>query len=201
MLEGYIIDIAKKNELVEIQTQNFSKIRPKLKKLLSKYKVRLVHNIPAIKWLIKTDMRGNIILKRKSPKKGNVYYIFDELIYLVDIVSDPNFSLDIIITEEEEIRQSKRKGNETRKGFSIKDRKLIKILEKIEIDKIEDYLKIFPSGIKEPFSTKDVAGELNVSIYLAQEIVYFFKKTELIKCTGKRGNLLLYNKTSPQDDL
>lgn len=197
-LEGFIIDIIKKTELVEIQTKNFSGIKPKLKKLLVKHKVRLVHNIPSVKWLIRTDKSGNITSRRKSPKKGNMYHLFDELIYLIDIVPDPKFSLEIVITEEEEIRQDDGKGGWRRKGLSIKDRKLIRIIEKVKVNKLEDYFKIYPFSIKEPFSTRDVAGDLNISIYLAREIVYFFKNTGLIKCTGKKGNLLLFVKDNNQ---
>jgi hypothetical protein len=199
-LEGYIIDIIKKTGLVEIQTTNFSKIKPKLKKLLVKYRVKLVHNIPSIKWLIKTDASGNIISKRKSSKRGNLYHIFDELIYLIGIVSDPNFSLEILITEEEEIRKNDGRGSRRRRGVSIKDRKLVRILEKIRMNRIEDYLKILPGNIKEPFSTKDVARELKISIYLSQRIVYFLKNTKLIECTGKKGNLLFYVKNTTLDN-
>ncbi len=162
--------------------------------MLGKHKVRLVHNIPSVKWLIKTDEGGNIISKRKSTKKGNLYHIFDELIYLTDIVSDPKFALEIVITEEEEIRQDDGRGSWRRKGVSIKDRKLVRIIEKKKINKIDDYFKILPVKIKEPFSTMDIAGELKISIYLARKILYFYKKINLIKCTGKKGNLLLYKK-------
>jgi hypothetical protein len=193
-LEGYVIDIVKKTVLVEIQTKNFLKIKPKLKKLLIKHKVRLVHNIPSIKWIIKTDRNGNIISKRKSSKKGNLYHVFNELIYLVDIAPEPKFSLEIVITEEEEIRQDDGKGSWRRKGVSIKDRKLIGIIEKKKINKLEDYLKFLPDDLQVPFSTKDISKELKVSIYLARKIVYFYKKTKLIRCTGKIGNLLLYKK-------
>jgi hypothetical protein len=193
-LEGYVIDIIKRTGLVEIQTKNFLKIKPKLKKLLRKHKVRLVHNIPFIKWIIKTDDGGKVITKRKSSKKGNIYHLFDELIYLIDVVSDPNFSLEIVITEEEEFRQDDGKGSWRRKGVSIKDRKLVGIIEKKKFNKPGDYLKILPRGIKEPFSTKDIAGELRISINLARKILYFYKAVKLINCTGKNGNLLLYNK-------
>jgi hypothetical protein len=164
--------------------------------LLVKYRVKLVHNIPSIKWLIKTDKSGNIISKRKSSKNENLYNLFDELIYLIDVVSDPKFSFEIVMTEEEEIRQNDGKGSWRRKGLSIKDRKLVRIFEKNKFNKLKDYLKILPGNIKEPFSTKDISSELKISIYLAQKIVYFYKKSKLIKCTGKKGNLLLYVKTN-----
>jgi hypothetical protein len=107
---------------------------------------------------------------------------------------NPRFTLEIVFTEEEEIRQDDGRGSWRRKGISIKDRRLIRIIEKKKFNKKEDYLNILPDNIKEPFSTKDIGRELNVSIYLARKILYFYKNINIIKCTGKKGNLLLYKK-------
>jgi hypothetical protein len=109
-------------------------------------------------------------------------------------VLEPKFSLEIVITEEEEIRHDDGMGSWRRKGVSIKDRRLVKVIEKKKINNLEDYLKILPGNIREPFSTKDISSELKISIFLARKILYFYKKTNLIKCTGKNGNLLLYKK-------
>ncbi|MBN2040867.1 MAG: hypothetical protein JW864_12560 [Spirochaetes bacterium] len=193
-VEGYYIDIVKKSGLVEIQTKNFLKIKPKLKKLLESHKVRLVHNIPQIKWIVKIDENGDILSRRKSPAKGSFLQIFNELIYLTDIIFDPNFSLEIVITEEEEIRQDDGKGSWRRKGVSIKDRKLVKIIDKKKFLKKNDYQKILPENLPKPFSTKDISAELKISVYLARKVVYCFRKVKLIKLAGKKGNLLLYKR-------
>ncbi len=193
-IEGYIIDIVKRTGLVEIQTKNFSNIKTKLKKLLANNKIKLVHNIPEIKWLIKTDGNGSIVSKRKSTKKGSLLHIFNELIYITEIISHPYFTLEIVITEEEEIRQDDGKGSWRRKGVSIKDRKLLRIIEKRKFSKKKDYLKLLPDDLPEPFSTKDIAAELNITIYLARKILYCLKKIEVIKLADRRGNLLLYKR-------
>jgi hypothetical protein len=191
---GYFIDIVKKRCLIEIQTGNFLQIKPKLKKLLGTHKILLVHNIPQTKWLVKLDEKGDLISKRKSTKKGSVFYVFNELIYLLDIITDRNLSLEIIITEEEEIRTDDGKGSWRRKGVSIKDRKLISIVSKKKFSKVEDYLDILPEGMVEPFSSKSLAAELNISVVLSRKIIYFFKKIKAIRMTGKDGNMLLYKR-------
>jgi hypothetical protein len=196
VLDGYVIDIIKSNGLIEIQTKNFPNIRAKLKKLLCSNNITLVHNIPAIKWLIKMDAGGNVVSKRKSTKKGTLYHLFDELIYLTDIVTDPKFTLEIVITEEEETRQDDGRGSWRRKGVSIKDRRLIRILEKRKIATLKDYFTILPENLPEPFSTKDIAGKLKIRSALARKVVYFFKKTGLLQCVAKKGNLLLYKRVS-----
>ena len=192
-IDGYIIDVVKKTGLVEIQTKNFLKIKPKLKKLLVNHKIKLVHNIAAVKWLIKTDEQGNVLSKRKSSKKGNFYDIFNELIYIIDLIQNPEFTLEILVTEEEEIRCDDGKGSWRRKGVRIADRKLVGILEKKKMCGIDDYMKVLPL-VAEPFSTKDIAGELGIKVLLARKMLYFYKKLKLINCSGKKGNLLLYKR-------
>ena len=108
------------------------------------------------------------------------------MIYFTDIISHPNLSLEIVLTEEEETRQDDGKGSWRRKGVSIKDRRLIRIIEKIKMNEKVDFLRLLPDRIKEPFSTKDIANELNVSIYLARKILYSLKKIEVIEDVGKR---------------
>ena len=195
-VEGYIIDIVKRKGLVEIQTTNFAKIKPKLHKLLRKYKITLVYNIPAIKWIIMTDKNGNIVSIRRSPKRGHVFHLFEELIYLTDIIPNPNLSLEVVMTEEEEIRQDDGKGSWRRRGISIRDRKLVRIIERIKMNGKWDYIKILPEKIKEPFSTKDISNALSVSIYLSRKILFCLKKIKVIEDVGKKGNLILYKMAS-----
>ncbi|MBN1531711.1 MAG: hypothetical protein JXA20_03530 [Spirochaetes bacterium] len=193
VLDGYVIDIVKKTGLVEIQTGNFLRIKTKLHRLLRTHNVRLVHNIPSIKWIVTTDDAGNALSRRRSPKMGKAYHLFDELIYLAGIVPHPNFSLEIVMTEEEEIRRNDGRGSWRRKGKSIRDRRLVRILEKMKFNRPGDYLKILPRGMKQPFSSREVAAALGIGEDLARRILYFFRKAHLVEPAGKEGNLLLYS--------
>ena len=76
-VESYIVDVVGKDILIEIQTKNFSAISKKLKVLLKNHRVKLVHPIAEEKWLIYVDKEtGEILSKRKSPKKGTIYDLF-----------------------------------------------------------------------------------------------------------------------------
>ena len=44
-LAGYLIDIERGSELIEIQTGNFSALKPKLKAILDDHLVRVVHPV------------------------------------------------------------------------------------------------------------------------------------------------------------
>ena len=69
-VDGYIIDVVKSQELIEIQTGNFSALKTKLGNLLPVHRIRIVLPIPLEKFIILRDVDQNLISRRRSPKKG-----------------------------------------------------------------------------------------------------------------------------------
>ena len=105
-LEGYHIDLVREDLLIEIQTRNFYALRRKLPKLLEGHRLRLVHPIAVEKWLVRVAADGETeIGRRRSPKRGAFADIFDELVHVPTLLTHPNFSLDILLVREEEIRR------------------------------------------------------------------------------------------------
>ena len=87
-VENYIIDVVNDNELIEVQTRNFSQIREKLQKLLElNYSVTLVHPIYEEK-VFKTTI-GEKESIRTSPKKDNLLQMFNELVYITPPTDEP----------------------------------------------------------------------------------------------------------------
>ena len=78
-VDGYLIDIVRGDQLIEIQTGNFSAIKAKLEDLVRNHPVRLVHPIAQTKWIVRLDARGERISKRRSPRKGRLEDVFLEL--------------------------------------------------------------------------------------------------------------------------
>ena len=85
-VDKYIIDLVREDSLIEIQTKNFSAIGNKLIELIKFNKVRLVHPIAIEKYIITTDGESEVITRRKSPKKGKLVDLFDELIRIPDLM-------------------------------------------------------------------------------------------------------------------
>ena len=73
-INGFVADIFTGNEIIEIQTGNFDKMRSKLDKLLPDYPITIVYPIPGIKYLLWIDEEtGECSKPRKSTVKGSVY--------------------------------------------------------------------------------------------------------------------------------
>jgi len=81
-VDGFVIDIVRSDLLIEIQTRNFSGIKRKLQKLLDKHQIHLLHPIAQEKWIVRQTTDGELISRRKSPKRGRIEDIFNQLIYV-----------------------------------------------------------------------------------------------------------------------
>lgn len=193
--DGFIIDIVRGGLLIEIQTRSFSSLRGKLASLLVQNKVRLVHPIPIEKWIIRPGSDSNRPKKRKSPKRGQVEHLFNEMVYIPDLISHPNFSLEILLTTEEEYWENTGAGSWRRKGWQITGRRLLSIQETRLIASKEDYLALLPPGLPQPFTTLDLATQASIPRRLAQKMVYCLKRNKMIKDEGKIGRAYGYTIT------
>jgi hypothetical protein len=194
-VDEFIVDIVRDKLLIEIQTQNFSAIKPKLIKLLSNNQVRLVYPIAKLKWIVHLSGSGEVVRRRKSPKKGKVVDVFYELVHAPDLIKDRNFSLEVMLIEEEEVRCDNGKGSWRRRGISVKDRKLLNVFDRTVFEDSRDFLKFLPKELNEHFTNKVFASKLGISVRLAQKITYCLRKMGAISVAGKKRNELLFKVT------
>lgn len=191
--EGYIVDLLRGETLIEIQTGNFGAIAPKLRKLLKNHKVILVHPIAKEKWITRMDASFSKVLgRRKSPKRGEVIDIFDELVRMPGLIDNNNLILEVLLIKEEEIRCEDGKGSWRRRGISIRDKKLIEVCEKVIFERKEDFLAFLPWELGNEFTNKMIAEALSIPVYKARKISYCLKKMNLIEEIGKKGRELLF---------
>lgn len=193
-LEGFFIDIVREGQLIEIQTRNFSAIGDKLRRLLERHRVHLVFPVPQEKWVVQVSAGGEHRLsRRKSPHRGSVFHLFDELVRLPDLVGHPRFSLEVLLIGEEEIRCRDGKGSRRRKGVSVQDRCLLDVRQQIRFIRPADFVMLLPAGLEQPFSNKHLADALRVPVYRAQKITYCLRKMGVIGVGGKIRNELLFS--------
>lgn len=193
-VDGYVIDVVRGELLIEIQTSKFSAIKGKLRKLMKNHPVRLVHPMAQEKWVIRQTVDGEVIGRRKSPKKMTSLHIFEELVSIPTFVNHPNFEVEVLLTREEEIRINDGKGSWKRRGWSSIDRRLIDIVERELFSSPTDFLRLIPDTIEEPFTTKTLAESLKIHRRTIQKMTYCLRKMGVLKITGKEGNANLYVK-------
>lgn len=122
-IENYVADIYTGQEIIEIQTRSFDKMRKKLDTFLPLYPVTIVYPIPHIKWLSWIDEEtGEASAKRKSPKTGNAYMAFPELYKIRPYLSNPHLHLKFALLDMEEYRLLNGWSRDRKKGSERYDR-------------------------------------------------------------------------------
>jgi hypothetical protein len=191
-VEDFVVDILRGKLLIEIQTRNFSAVKKKLVKLLLNNQVRLVYPISKLKWIVHESRTGQFLRRRKSPKKGKLLDLFYELVHTPTLIEDRNFSLEVLLIEEEELRCNDGRGSWRRRGVSVKDRKLMNVFDRIVFEDSRDFLEFLPKELDECFTNRVLALKLGISINLAQKITYCLRKMGAVSIAGKKGNELLF---------
>lgn len=198
-LDSYRIDVMRGGELIEIQHGSLAAIRDKIRRLLAKHKLRVVKPIIAEKILVKQKRRGGkIVDRRRSPKRGDLLDLFDDLVYFTRVFPHENLVLEVPLIKIEELRypghgrrRRRRKGD-----FQIEDQRLININESVELRTTNDLLEMLPDSLPTPFDTAQLAEAMDISRWFAQRIAYCLRETGATNQVGKRGNSILYRRAA-----
>ncbi len=191
-VDGFVVDLVRDGLLIEIQTRGFAAMRRKFDRLLDSYSMCLVHPVAAEKWIVKLDEDGHEVSRKRSPKRGIAADVCAELVSFPSLLSHPNFTLEIALVEEEEVRRPDAKKGWRRGGFVIEERRLVDVLETIEFGSPEDLLGLLPDGLPDPFTTADLAEGLGRSRHLAREVAYCLRVSGAVETVGRDKRGILY---------
>jgi hypothetical protein len=189
-----LIDIVRGELLIEIQTANFGQLRRKLTRLVETHHVRLIYPIASQKWVVRTDAKGAEIGRRKSPKRGKIEDVFGELVSIPKLMDHPNFSIEVLLIREEEIRRHAPGKAWRRRGWLRCERRLLDVVESRTFHGPADLAALLPEDLDEPFTTATLAQAKGIPRRLAQQMVYCLREMGQIQITGKKGNGLLYTR-------
>ncbi|MCL1928449.1 MAG: FaeA/PapI family transcriptional regulator [Treponema sp.] len=189
---GYVCDaIGVNGEVIEIQTSHFNALKKKIPALAKSGKVRLIYPVIEKKTIELYDPKGRLLSRRKSPKKGTIWDIFDELVYVPELLKLRKLTIEIIYVDAVERRCNDGKGSWRRKGVSIKDRSLENRREGITLKKKADWIKHF-LPLKNECSTKTLAEAANVSPEEARKTLYTLRKAGYLEKIRKQGRSWVY---------
>jgi hypothetical protein len=194
-VDGFVVDIVRGSLLIEIQTRNFGAMRRKLERLLVDHPVRLVYPIPSEKWITRLSVDVSpMISRRMSPKHGTFEHVFEELIRFPGLLNNPNFSLDLLLIKEEEVRRYDGVRGWRKRGWVTDERRLLEVVEQRTLVTAADVSAFMPPGLAEPFTATELAAAASISRRLAQKMAYCLRLMGCINLVGKRGNSILYTR-------
>jgi hypothetical protein len=187
-VDGYVIDIVRHDLLLEIQTGGFASIKSKLLDLVAEHRIRLIYPIALEKWIIKlVKDNGGKRTRRKSPKRGQVEDLFWEMVSFPQLLQHPNFSLEVLMIREEEVRRHEEKQNWRRRGWTTDERRLVEVVDRHLFENPADWKALLPEKLEEAFTTGDLAEVLGIRRSLAQKMAYCLRKAGVIELTGRQG--------------
>ena len=196
-VDGFVIDIVRDDLLIEIQTRNFAAINAKLCKLTRSYEVRLVYPVVQEKWIVRSADDGSMWVRRKSPKRGRLEDLFWELVSIPQLLSHPNFSLEVLMIRAEEVRRYDRKRKRRRKDWVVEGRRLVDVLDRRLFVEAADWLAFVPDGLQS-FTTKDLAATAATRRDLAQKMAYCLRQARMIELIGRQGRANMYRVASTE---
>jgi len=193
IIGSYICDAqTSSGEIIEIQTGSFSPLKQKAKFLVENGKVRIIHPIIVQKYIELYDNEGKLIHKRKSPKSGSVWDLFNALVYAPELPLLPRLTVELALVDVIEKRIDDGAGSWRRKGVSLAGRSLGAWRQSFVLRKPKDYRVFIPFKGKEPFTVRSLALAAGISVSVARKTIYVLFKMGLIKRTGKQGNAIVY---------
>ncbi len=191
-LEGYVADIFRDDEVVEIQTAHFNVLRRKLDKFLPLYKVTIVYPIPATKWVIWVDPEtGEEVSRRKSPKRGSQYQAFRELYRIKTYLGHPNLNVLFLFIDVEETKILDGWSRDKKRGATKYDRIPLGLVDEMLFERVEDYRMMIPAELSE-FTSKEYAKVAKIPVSHAQTALNIFYYLNVVERVGKRGNSFVY---------
>lgn len=192
-VEDFICDVkTESGEIIEVQTSSFAPLKKKIKALSKKYKVRIIHPIVVQKHIILYGEDGTLIRKRKSPKKENVWNLFDSLVHAPEIVFCRNVKIELVFVDILERRVDNGAGSWRRRGVSIDDKICSALHGIVPLSRKKDYELFIPFKKNEDFTAACLADKAGIDRALARKCVYTLCKAGFIKQTGKKQRAHLY---------
>lgn len=194
-MDGFIIDLVRGDLLVEIQTGSFSPLKRKLAALAKNHPVRLVFPIPLEKWIIRLPQNEtDPPQRRKSPRRGRVELVFQQLVYIPSLMNNENFSLEVLLIREEELRRYEAKKAWRRKGWVTHERRLLDVVERQVFQTSSDLARLLPIALNDPFTVREMAKATSQPDWLARKMIYCLKAMGILDVSGKRGRAILYTR-------
>lgn len=194
-VDGFVADVDRGDRLVEIQTSGFGSLKRKLPRLLENHAVTLVHPVARVRYIVKLPREEDgATTRRRSPRRGAVWDVFRELVYVPHLIGHRNLTLDVVMIEEDEIRVYDGSRGWRRKGWVVVGRRLVDVLETFTVRSMADLFRPLEAELPGEFTTEDLARAMDRPRRLGQQAAYCLHAAGVVAIVGKRGNAIVYQR-------
>ena len=195
---SFVADVRAEDDVIyEIQTGGFAPLKRKLAALIETHRVVLVHPIAAVRYIVKVPSAQDAqATRRRSPKRGTAAHIAQELVSIPTLLEHPNFEVEVVLTEEDEVRVYDPARVRRRGGWRVVSRELTGVVGRQRIACADDLFALVDGPLPESFTTADLAAAMGQPRWLAQKLAYCLRESGAVSLVGKEGNALVYARRS-----
>jgi hypothetical protein len=194
-VDGFVADgINAEGEYIEVQTGSFGPLKKKAAGLALQHRLRVIYPVIITKYIEVFNKKGRRLYRRKSPRKGSPWDLFDVLVYAPNLPLIPGLVIELALVDAAEQRVQDGKGSWRRRGISIHDRQMLTLHDTITLEKPSDYIRFIPFKMNEQFTSALLSQRVGIPVDLARKVLYVFVRLGLVEKTGKKRNALVYRK-------
>jgi hypothetical protein len=150
----------------------------KLDHLLAEHRVLIVHPIAVETYLFRPSTGAKA---RRSPKKRDLYCLFDELVSMPTVLDHPNLGVEVVLAEVENVQEEDPSMRRNRGGWRTVDRRLRSIRARHRFARVADLAALIPPGLPARFTTADLAEAAGTPRDRAQKMAYCLRANGLFE--------------------
>jgi hypothetical protein len=189
------IDAIVNGEFIEVQQASLAALKPKLRALLTNHCVTVVKPLAARKQIIRAGFkRGQAPQVRQSPRHESVFDLFAELVHLVGLFPHPRLTIEVLLTDQQELRVPRKKLRRWGRDFAVADRRLLAVRTTHTLRTADDLAALLPERLDPQFTTRELAALAAIPRWLAQKLAYCLRYAGAVKIVGKRRGAWLYER-------
>lgn len=193
----YIADVFDGERIVEIQTQKFSYLRPKLKLFLPLYPVTLVYPLPRVRYLIWTDPEtGESSRPHKGRRQETPLSALHELYAIAPFLQEENLTVELLLFDLDEHRLLDGYGRSRKKRASLVERIPRGAPERIILRTPADYRALLPEGLPARFKVPELQKLAGIRSRPAYSAVHVLEELGILMQDGKEGRAAVYRFTN-----
>ncbi len=152
----------------------------KLDRLLSDHEITLIHPVAVQTYLHKPDAKP-----RRSPIKGSLYSVLDELVSIPTLIDHPKLTIDVVLAVVDKFQAYDPKARRGRGGWRTVDKMLRSVEGHHRFQTADDLAALLPGDLPTTFTTADIASKSDMSRSAAQKLAYCLTALDRIERTER----------------
>ena len=189
-LDGFVVDIRRGDTLIEIQTSSFAAMGRKLDHLLAGHRMVIVHPIAVETYLHKAGAKA-----RRSPKRHDLYALFDELVSMPTVLDHPNLAIEVVLAEIDKYQEADPSLRRRRGGWRTVDRRLRAVRAHHRFETVADLAGLVPLDLPPTFTTADLAAAAGTTRASAQKMAYCLRANGLFEPLERTRRGVVYQRS------